>query len=106
MNQYHDHSCEQEENDALRCQLEAFKHEVDLIKADLKTEVEQKDQQIRELQEVRKMTCFLCLNAADASADLISLSATDELSPQSSRYLLSNSVRHRTSKVSHADADA
>ncbi|CAG7834059.1 unnamed protein product [Allacma fusca] len=39
-----------EENDSLRCQLEAFKNEVDLIKADLKTELEAKDQQLRDLQ--------------------------------------------------------
>ena len=35
-----------EENDSLRCQMEAYKNEVDLIKADLKTEVSLKDEQI------------------------------------------------------------
>ncbi|ODM95530.1 Ecto-NOX disulfide-thiol exchanger 1, partial [Orchesella cincta] len=41
----------QEENDALRCQLEASKNEVDLIKADLRSELEMKDQQLRSLQQ-------------------------------------------------------
>ncbi|CAL8102365.1 unnamed protein product [Orchesella dallaii] len=40
-----------EENDALRCQLEASKNEVDLIKADLRSELEMKDQQLRSLQQ-------------------------------------------------------
>lgn len=35
-----------EENDSLRCQMEAYKNEVDLIKADLKTEVAMRDDQI------------------------------------------------------------
>ncbi|KAG0723510.1 Ecto-NOX disulfide-thiol exchanger 1 [Chionoecetes opilio] len=35
-----------EENDSLRCQMEAYKNEVDLIKADLKSEVSIRDDQI------------------------------------------------------------
>lgn len=45
-------SFEQEENDALRCQLEASKNEVDLIKADLRSELDLKDQQLKILQQV------------------------------------------------------
>lgn len=51
----------QEENDALRCQLEASKNEVDLIKADLRTELEMKDQQLRSLQQVRSNSESECL---------------------------------------------
>lgn len=38
-----------EENDSLRCQMEAYKNEVDLIKADLKAEVAMRDDQIEAL---------------------------------------------------------
>lgn len=54
----------QEENDSLRCQMEAYKNEVDLIKADLKAEVAMRDDQIEALkktlqgmQQVRDRAC-------------------------------------------------
>lgn len=37
----------QDENDSLRCQLEAYKNEVDLVKSDLKSDTDFKDQQIK-----------------------------------------------------------
>ncbi|XP_049778265.1 ecto-NOX disulfide-thiol exchanger 2 [Schistocerca cancellata] len=40
-----------EENDSLRCQLEAYKNEVDLVRSDLRTELEQKDKQLKVLQQ-------------------------------------------------------
>ncbi|XP_046659681.1 ecto-NOX disulfide-thiol exchanger 2 isoform X1 [Homalodisca vitripennis] len=40
-----------EENDSLRCQLEAYKNEVDLVKVDLKVELEQKDKQLKMCQQ-------------------------------------------------------
>jgi bacterioferritin (cytochrome b1) len=43
--------CFQEENDSLRCQLEAYKNEVDLVRSDLKTELEQKEKQLKMLQQ-------------------------------------------------------
>ncbi|XP_059177854.1 ecto-NOX disulfide-thiol exchanger 2-like [Physella acuta] len=39
-----------EENDALKCQMEAFKNEVDMVRQEWKTEVEDKDKQIKALQ--------------------------------------------------------
>jgi len=41
----------QEENDSLRCQLEAYKNEVDLVRSDLKTELDQKEKQMKMLQQ-------------------------------------------------------
>jgi hypothetical protein len=41
----------QEENDSLRCQLEAYKNEVDLVRSDLKAELEQKEKQLKMLQQ-------------------------------------------------------
>lgn len=41
----------QEENDSLRCQLEAYKNEVDLVRADLKTELNMKEQQLKMIQQ-------------------------------------------------------
>jgi hypothetical protein len=41
----------QEENDSLRCQLEAYKNEVDLVRSDLKTELDQKEKQLKMLQQ-------------------------------------------------------
>jgi len=40
-----------EENDNLKCQLEAYKNEVDLIRADLKSDNEQRDAQQKVLQQ-------------------------------------------------------
>ncbi|CAL1541449.1 unnamed protein product [Lymnaea stagnalis] len=39
-----------EENDSLKCQMEAFKNEVDMVRQEWKTEVEEKDKQIKALQ--------------------------------------------------------
>lgn len=39
-----------DENDSLRCQLEAYKNEVDLVRNDMKAEVENKDKQLKMLQ--------------------------------------------------------
>ncbi|KAH9512822.1 Ecto-NOX disulfide-thiol exchanger 1 [Bulinus truncatus] len=39
-----------EENDALKCQMEAFKNEVDMVRQEWKTDVDEKDKQIRSLQ--------------------------------------------------------
>ena len=39
----------QEENDSLRCQLEAYKNEVEIIRSDLKLELQAKDQHIKSL---------------------------------------------------------
>jgi len=36
-----------EENDSLRCQLEAYKNEVETVRSDLKTELQLKEQQIK-----------------------------------------------------------
>lgn len=35
----------------MRCQLEAYKNEVDLVRSDLKTELEQKEKQLKMLQQ-------------------------------------------------------
>jgi len=43
----------QEENDSLLNQLEATKNEIRLVKADLRSEIEQKDQQLKVLRQVR-----------------------------------------------------
>ncbi|KAJ8670638.1 hypothetical protein QAD02_001897 [Eretmocerus hayati] len=43
-----------EENDSLRCQLEAYKNEVDLLKSETKTEVDSKDKQMKMLQQTLK----------------------------------------------------
>lgn len=60
----------QEENDSLRCQLEAYKNEVDLVRSDLKAELDQKEKQMKMLQQTlqgmqqvgfRSILCFnLC----------------------------------------------
>lgn len=53
----------QEENDSLRCQLEVYKNEVDLVKSDLKSDTDIKDQQIKVLQEtIRNMQTQLLEN--------------------------------------------
>ncbi|KAI8772345.1 ecto-NOX disulfide-thiol exchanger 2-like [Biomphalaria glabrata] len=39
-----------EENDALKCQMEAFKNEVDMVRQEWRTDVEDKDKQIKALQ--------------------------------------------------------
>ena len=44
--QLHLHLFLKEENDSLRCQLEAYKNEVDLVKVDLKSDLQAKDEQI------------------------------------------------------------
>lgn len=56
----------QEENDNLRCQVEAYKNEVDLIKTDNHQELEERNKQIRSLQQalqgmqqVRSTSCNL-----------------------------------------------
>ena len=40
-----------EENDSLKCQLEAYKNEVDLVKQEHKNAMEDKDKQIKALQQ-------------------------------------------------------
>lgn len=54
----------QEENDSLRCQMEAYKNEVDLIKADLKAEVSIRDDQIeafkKTLQGMQQVSDICC----------------------------------------------
>ncbi|XP_059607391.1 ecto-NOX disulfide-thiol exchanger 2 [Phlebotomus argentipes] len=52
-----------EENDSLRCQLEVYKNEVNLVKSDLKSDTDIKDQQIKVLQEtIRNMQTQLLEN--------------------------------------------
>ena len=41
---------EQEENDSLRCQLEAYKNEVEIVRSDLKLELQMKEQHIKTLE--------------------------------------------------------
>ncbi|KAL7303960.1 hypothetical protein TKK_0003618 [Trichogramma kaykai] len=43
-----------EENDSLRCQLEAYKNEVDILKSETKTDIEVKEKQIKMLQQTLK----------------------------------------------------
>lgn len=43
-----------EENDSLRCQLEAYKNEVDLLKSEMKSEIDAKDKQMKMLQQTLK----------------------------------------------------
>ncbi|XP_014211999.1 ecto-NOX disulfide-thiol exchanger 2 isoform X2 [Copidosoma floridanum] len=43
-----------EENDSLRCQLEAYKNEVDLLKSETKVEIEAKEKQMKMLQQTFK----------------------------------------------------
>ncbi|XP_068979051.1 ecto-NOX disulfide-thiol exchanger 2 isoform X1 [Bombus flavifrons] len=43
-----------EENDSLRCQLEAYKNEVDLLKSETKSEIDAKDKQMKMLQQTLK----------------------------------------------------
>ncbi|CAB3362096.1 Hypothetical predicted protein [Cloeon dipterum] len=52
-----------EENDNLKCQLEAYKNEVDLIRADLKTDNEQRDAQFKLLQQTLQSTQQQLLDA-------------------------------------------
>ena len=40
-----------EENDSLKCQLEAYKNEVDLVKQEQKNAMDEKDKQLRTLQQ-------------------------------------------------------
>ncbi|XP_075225788.1 uncharacterized protein LOC142326945 [Lycorma delicatula] len=40
-----------EENDSLRCQLEAYKNEVDLVRSDLRAEIDQKEKQLKLVQQ-------------------------------------------------------
>lgn len=40
-----------DENDSLRCQLEAYKNEVDLVRNEMKTELESKEKQMKILQQ-------------------------------------------------------
>lgn len=50
----------QEENDSLKCQLQVYKNEVDLVKSDLKSDTDLKEQQIQVLQEtIRNMQTHL-----------------------------------------------
>ncbi|XP_055692824.1 ecto-NOX disulfide-thiol exchanger 2 [Lutzomyia longipalpis] len=52
-----------EENDSLRCQLEAYKNEFNTVKSDLKSDTDIKDQQIKVLQEtIRNMQTQLLEN--------------------------------------------
>ncbi|MPC28909.1 Ecto-NOX disulfide-thiol exchanger 1 [Portunus trituberculatus] len=70
-----------EENDSLRCQMEAYKNEVDLIKADLKSEVSIRDDQIeafkKTLQGMQQFhiasltSTFLHIHPKGASVDYI-----------------------------------
>jgi hypothetical protein len=39
--------CQQEENDSLRCQLEAYKNEVEIVRSDLKLELQVKEQHVK-----------------------------------------------------------
>uniref|UniRef100_A0A1B0D578 Ecto-NOX disulfide-thiol exchanger 1/2 domain-containing protein n=1 Tax=Phlebotomus papatasi TaxID=29031 RepID=A0A1B0D578_PHLPP len=56
-------SLENSKNDSLRCQLEVYKNEVDLVKSDLKSDTDIKDQQIKVLQEtIRNMQTQLLEN--------------------------------------------
>jgi len=43
-----------EENDSLRCQLEAYKNEVDLLKSETKVEIDAKEKQMKMLQQTLK----------------------------------------------------
>lgn len=43
-----------EENDSLRCQLEAYKNEVDLLKSETKADIDAKDKQMKMLQQTLK----------------------------------------------------
>ncbi|XP_043673893.1 ecto-NOX disulfide-thiol exchanger 2 isoform X1 [Vespula pensylvanica] len=43
-----------EENDSLRCQLEAYKNEVDLLKSEIKSDIDAKDKQMKMLQQTLK----------------------------------------------------
>ncbi|XP_076623463.1 ecto-NOX disulfide-thiol exchanger 2 [Colletes latitarsis] len=43
-----------EENDSLRCQLEAYKNEVDLLKSETKSDIDAKDKQMKMLQQTLK----------------------------------------------------
>lgn len=55
----------QEENDSLKCQLQVYKNEVDLVKSDLKNDADLKEQQIKVLQEtIRNMQTQLLENKA------------------------------------------
>ncbi|KAK5640045.1 hypothetical protein RI129_010856 [Pyrocoelia pectoralis] len=47
---YEERNSLREENDNLRCQMEAYKNEVEVIKVDLKRELEEKDKQFKMLQ--------------------------------------------------------
>ena len=42
--------CQQEENDSLRCQLEAYKNEVEIVRSDLKLELQVKEQHVKALE--------------------------------------------------------
>lgn len=45
-----------EENDSLRCQLEAYRNEVEIIKADYKKELDEKDKQYKAIQQMLQNT--------------------------------------------------
>lgn len=59
-----------EENDSLRCQLEAFKNELNLIKSDNKSDTDFRDKQIKVLQEtIRNMQTQLLENKSREKKD-------------------------------------
>lgn len=59
-----------EENDSLRCQLEAFKNEMTLVKSDIKSDTDFRDKQIKVLQEtIRNMQTQLLENKSREKKD-------------------------------------
>ncbi|XP_039285507.1 ecto-NOX disulfide-thiol exchanger 2-like [Nilaparvata lugens] len=44
-------SCLKDENDSLRCQLEAYKNEIDIVRCDLKSELDLKEKQLKLVQQ-------------------------------------------------------
>ncbi|XP_059476536.1 ecto-NOX disulfide-thiol exchanger 2 isoform X2 [Neocloeon triangulifer] len=62
-------ACLKEENDNLKCQLEAYKNEVDLIRADLKCDNEQRDAQYKLLQQTLQNTQQQLLDATRKLTD-------------------------------------
>lgn len=64
-----------EENDSLRCQVAAYKSEVDLVKSDLKSDTDIKDQQIKVLQEtIRNLQTQLLDNKHKEKENLTKIS--------------------------------
>uniref|UniRef100_A0A8D9F667 Ecto-NOX disulfide-thiol exchanger 1 n=1 Tax=Cacopsylla melanoneura TaxID=428564 RepID=A0A8D9F667_9HEMI len=81
-----------DENDSLRCQLEAYKNEVEILKLDLQTDVEAKDKQLKVTQKTLENVQMNLMDARREQADAAFKSM------QLNKQL--NALKHKLSKES------